>query len=68
MLFVSSTQPPKKQRLPLSVARVQMKKQKEREEKMLQEVIDFFEIANSFDCTSPFIIMMNVLIVLYYRI
>ncbi|OAY41025.1 uncharacterized protein LOC110622285 [Manihot esculenta] len=29
--------PPKKQRLPLSVARVQMKKQKEREEKMLQE-------------------------------
>ncbi|XP_057999549.1 uncharacterized protein LOC131178581 [Hevea brasiliensis] len=31
--------PPKKQRLPLSVARVQMKKQKEREEKMLQENI-----------------------------
>ncbi|KAI3453938.1 hypothetical protein Pfo_010601 [Paulownia fortunei] len=29
--------PPKKQRLPLSVARVTMKKQKEREEKMLQE-------------------------------
>lgn len=28
--------PPKKQRLPLSVARVQMKKQKEREEKMLE--------------------------------
>ncbi|KAK6247602.1 hypothetical protein QUC31_019167 [Theobroma cacao] len=32
------TQPPKKQRLPLSVARVVMKKQKEREEKMLKEV------------------------------
>ncbi|KAJ9184295.1 hypothetical protein P3X46_004037 [Hevea brasiliensis] len=31
--------PPKKQRLPLSVARVQMKKQKEREEKMFQENI-----------------------------
>ncbi|KAL0407907.1 UNVERIFIED_CONTAM: hypothetical protein Sradi_1725100 [Sesamum radiatum] len=29
--------PPKKQRLPLSVARVTMKKQKEREEKLLQE-------------------------------
>ncbi|GFQ03709.1 hypothetical protein PHJA_002514700 [Phtheirospermum japonicum] len=29
--------PPKKQRLPLSVARVAMKKQKEREEKQLQE-------------------------------
>uniref|UniRef100_A0A5B6ZJY8 Axoneme-associated protein MST101(2) protein n=1 Tax=Davidia involucrata TaxID=16924 RepID=A0A5B6ZJY8_DAVIN len=29
--------PPKKQRLPLSVARVMMKKQKEREQKMLQE-------------------------------
>lgn len=29
--------PPKRQRLPLSVARVSMKKQKEREEKMLQE-------------------------------
>lgn len=29
--------PPKKQRLPLSVARVTMKKQKERDEKMLQE-------------------------------
>ncbi|KAL6544214.1 hypothetical protein OROGR_010711 [Orobanche gracilis] len=29
--------PPKKQRLPLGVARVTMKKQKEREEKMLQE-------------------------------
>ncbi|XAR56175.1 hypothetical protein NMG60_11036541 [Bertholletia excelsa] len=29
--------PPKKQRLPLSVARVTMKKQKEREQKMLQE-------------------------------
>ncbi|KAL8462609.1 hypothetical protein ACS0TY_033590 [Phlomoides rotata] len=29
--------PPKKQRLPLSVARVAMKKQKEREEKLLQE-------------------------------
>ncbi|XVF19442.1 hypothetical protein REPUB_Repub11eG0111500 [Reevesia pubescens] len=29
--------PPKKQRLPLSVARVVMKKQKEREEKMLKE-------------------------------
>ncbi|KAL7610776.1 hypothetical protein Lser_V15G13607 [Lactuca serriola] len=29
--------PPKKQRLPLSVARVQMKKQKERDQKMLQE-------------------------------
>ncbi|KAG2670980.1 hypothetical protein I3760_14G111900 [Carya illinoinensis] len=29
--------PPKKQRLPLSVARPMMKKQKEREEKMLQE-------------------------------
>ncbi|CAK7327474.1 unnamed protein product [Dovyalis caffra] len=28
--------PPKKQRLPLSVARVQMKKQKEREQKMLE--------------------------------
>lgn len=35
-------QPPKKQRLTLSVARPMMKKQKEREEKMLQEVIDFF--------------------------
>ncbi|KAL0298200.1 UNVERIFIED_CONTAM: hypothetical protein Sangu_3155400 [Sesamum angustifolium] len=29
--------PPKKQRLPISVARVTMKKQKEREEKLLQE-------------------------------
>ncbi|KAH6817347.1 axoneme-associated protein [Perilla frutescens var. frutescens] len=29
--------PPKKQRLPLSVARVTMKKQKERDEKMIQE-------------------------------
>lgn len=29
--------PPKKQRLPLSVARVMMKKQKEREEKLVQE-------------------------------
>ncbi|CAH1430891.1 unnamed protein product [Lactuca virosa] len=29
--------PPKKQRLPLSVARVQMKKQKERDQKMLQQ-------------------------------
>ena len=31
-------QPPKKQRLPLSVARVSMKNQKDREEKLLQEV------------------------------
>nr|XP_043622569.1 uncharacterized protein LOC122594162 [Erigeron canadensis] len=31
--------PPKKQRLPLSVARVPMKRQKEREQKMLQENI-----------------------------
>ncbi|KAI3775420.1 hypothetical protein L1987_49996 [Smallanthus sonchifolius] len=31
--------PPKKQRLPLSVARVTMKKQKERDQKMLQENI-----------------------------
>ncbi|KAL0406485.1 UNVERIFIED_CONTAM: Tryptophan--tRNA ligase, cytoplasmic [Sesamum latifolium] len=34
--------PPKKQRLPLSVARVTMKKQKEREEKLLQEVVGIF--------------------------
>ncbi|KAL8235688.1 hypothetical protein R6Q59_016769 [Mikania micrantha] len=33
--------PPKNQRLPLSVARVMMKKQKERDQKMLQEVISF---------------------------
>lgn len=32
-------QPQKSHRLPLSVARVQMKKQKEREEKMLEQVI-----------------------------
>ncbi|KAG8649140.1 uncharacterized protein LOC110607436 isoform X2 [Manihot esculenta] len=36
---LENRKPPKKQRLPLSVARVQMKKQKEREEKMLQEKI-----------------------------
>ncbi|XP_010544288.1 PREDICTED: uncharacterized protein LOC104816943 [Tarenaya hassleriana] len=36
--------PPKKQRLPLSVARVQMKKQKEREQKMLEQstILDRF--------------------------
>lgn len=39
MNFVSLVkQPPKKQRLPLSVARVSMKNQKDREEKLLQEV------------------------------
>lgn len=38
----SNMQPLKNQRLPLSVARPMMKKQKQREEKMLQEVIDFY--------------------------
>ena len=36
-------QAPKKQRLPLSVARVAMKKQKERDQKTLQEVVIFDE-------------------------
>lgn len=45
------TQPVKKQRLPLSVARVTMKKQKEREEKMLKEVILFSNYPFSLICS-----------------
>ncbi|XP_057483693.1 uncharacterized protein LOC130770301 [Actinidia eriantha] len=40
--------PPKQQRLPLSVARVPMKKQKEREQKMLQENLILTRFGGSF--------------------
>jgi hypothetical protein len=43
-LWLPLKQPPKKQRLPLSVARPMMKKQKEREQKMLEEVISFITL------------------------
>lgn len=36
------SQPSKKQRIPLSIARGMMKKQKERQHKMMQEVISVF--------------------------
>lgn len=45
---IVALQPPKKQRLPLSVARVQMKKQKERDQKMLQEVFISLTIPTCF--------------------
>lgn len=53
------TQPVKKQRLPLSVARVTMKKQKEREEKMLKEVILFLNYPFSLICS---VFLNNVLL------
>lgn len=53
-------QPLKNQRLPLSVARPMMKKQKQREEKMLQEVINsiillFICLYNSYFLIIPYI-------------